>query len=306
MLNRETLQFRAELFHLVRSFFRQQWFVEVDTPIRQPVLLPESNIEPIPAGSWFLQCSPEQCMKRLLAAGSGNIFQICPCFRAKERGNRHLEEFTMLEWYRLDGDYVTVMEDCQQLVRFVLDGFKDNIRYREEISRSCFGTMSLDLPWERLSVTDAFDRYAPMSLDQALANQQFDEIISVDIEPRLGLERPTFLYDYPSQHASLARLKTDDKNVAERVELYINGMELANGFSELTDVKEQRNRFVEELAEIEQTRKTRERMPEKFLYELEHLNKAAGIAFGLDRLLMLLISAESIDEVVSFSIKDWD
>ena len=272
MLNRETLQFRAELFHLVRSFFRQQWFVEVDTPIRQPVLLPESNIEPIPAGSWFLQCSPEQCMKRLLAAGSGNIFQICPCFRAKELGNRHLEEFTMLEWYRLDGDYVNVMEDCQQLVRFVLDGFKDNIRYREEISRSCFGTMSLDLPWERLSVTDAFDRYAPISLDQALANQQFDEIISVDIEPRLGLERPTFLYDYPSQHASLARLKTDDKNVAE----------------------------------IEQTRKTRERMPEKFLYELEHLNKAAGIAFGLDRLLMLLMSAESIDEVVSFSIKDWD
>ena len=168
MLDPGGLQFRATLFRLVRSFFHTQGFLEVDTPIRQPVLLPESNITPVPSGSWFLQTSPEQCMKRLLAHGCENIFQICPCFREAERGARHLEEFTMLEWYRKGGDYRDLMEDCCALVRYILQGFKDQPCYRSVIDRSCFGTISVERDWVCLSVEEAFDRWSGPALSWSL------------------------------------------------------------------------------------------------------------------------------------------
>ncbi|MGA7276480.1 MAG: EF-P lysine aminoacylase EpmA [Desulfocapsaceae bacterium] len=307
MLTPEGLQFRAALFHLVRSFFSKRGFLEVDTPIRQPVLLPETNIVPLRAGNWFLQTSPEQCMKRLLAAGCENIFQICPCFRAEERGSRHLEEFTMLEWYRVASDYLELMSDCERLLRFVLNSLLEIGPCQPIVVDSYIAKMVIEQPWERLSVAEAFSRYASCSVAEALDQDRFDEVIAIEIEPRLGLGRPTFLFDYPARCASLARLKNDDPGLAERFELYIEGMELANGFSELTDAAEQRRRFAEELVKNEQSRKQAGGvMPERFLAELENLGRAAGIAFGLDRLLMLLMSADSIDEVVSFSPSDWD
>lgn len=305
MLNSHGLHIRAALFRLVRSFFHQQGFLEVDTPVRQPLLLPESNIVPIASDSWFLQTSPEQCMKRILAREAQNIFQICPCFRADERGARHLEEFTMLEWYRIDGDYSDLMADCQSLVLHVVESLLQQARHQEYVARSCFGTMALRADWERITVADAFSRWSPLPLSEALASDRFDEIVAINIEPHLGLEAPAFLFDYPAVCASLARLKEDDTSVAERFELYINGMELANGFSELTDGDEQRLRFEEELDRIERRDGVRPKMPENFLTDLGQLDRAAGIAFGLDRLLMLLMSAPSINEVVSFSPDDW-
>ena len=300
MLDLQGLQLRAALLRLVRKFFHQQGFLEVDTPIRQPVLLPESNIRPIHSGSWFLQTSPEQCMKRILARGKVNIFQICPCFRADERGSRHLEEFTMLEWYRIDGDYNDLMTDCQALLRYLKESLIATAEFRDTSAGSCIGTMPLETGWERITVAEAFIRWGSMTLDAALEADRFDELI-VEIEPHLGLSKPTFLYDYPAVCASLARLKEDDPNLAERFEFYINGIELANGFSELTDATEQRRRFEEELDRIEQRDGARPTMPEKFLEDLARLDRAAGIAFGLDRLLMLLMSADSIDDVVTFS-----
>lgn len=305
MLGPEGLHFRATFFHLIRSFFHTQGFLEVDTPIRQPVLLPESNITPVASGSWFLQTSPEQCMKRQLATGCDKIFQICPCFRAAERGTRHLEEFTMLEWYRKNGDYADLMDDCSGLVRYVLKAFKDQPQYRGHIDRSCFGTISVGHDWERISVAEAFSRWSSVPLAEALAEDLFDEIVTTEIEPRLGLKTPAFLYDYPAACASLARLKNDQHSLAERFELYIDGMELANGFSELTDAAEQRARFVKELATIARQSGRKQQMPEKFLADLERITKAAGIAFGLDRFLMLLRSASAIDEVISFTDDDW-
>ncbi len=305
MLDIRGLQFRAALFHLVRNYFRGQGFLEVDTPIRQPVLLPESNIIPIASGSWFLQTSPEQCMKRILAQGGQNIFQICPCFRADERGSRHLEEFTMLEWYRSDADYFDLMADCRALVSYVLEGLNQREQYRAIVARSCFGTMVVDKEWETVTVAEAFSRWGTMPLEEALHTMRFDEVIAIDIEPHLGLQSPTFLCDYPAECASLARLKKEDGDLAERFELYIAGLELANGFSELTDAHEQRSRFKEELDRIEQRDGAPPPMPEKFLADLDRLDRAAGIAFGLDRLLMLLLSASTIDEVVSLSANDW-
>ena len=305
MLDILGLQFRAALFHLVRSYFRGQDFLEVDTPIRQPVLLPESNITPIASGSWFLQTSPEQCMKRLLAREGQNIFQICPCFRADERGSRHLEEFTMLEWYRSDADYFDLMADCRAFLDYVLEGLNQQQKYGAIVARSCLGTMVVDQEWQTVTVAEAFSRWGKMPLEEALNSKRFDEVIAIDIEPHLGLQSPTFLYDYPAECASLARLKKEDANLAERFELYIDGLELANGFSELTDASEQRIRFEEELDRIEQRDGARPPMPEKFLADLDRLDRAAGIAFGLDRLLMLLLSVSTIDEVVSLSADDW-
>ncbi len=304
MLDLQGLKLRAALMRLVRTFFHQQGFLEVDTPVRQPVLLPESNIRPINSDSWFLQTSPEQCMKRILARGRANIFQICPCFRADEKGARHLEEFTMLEWYRIDGDYVDLMADCQALLRYLKESLTGQAEFRDTVAGSCIGTMPLEAEWERITVAEAFARWGSMPLAQVLDSDRFDEQI-VEIEPHLGLSRPTFLYDYPAVCASLARLKKDDLGLAERFEFYVSGMELANGFSELTDAAEQRQRFEEELDRIEQRDGTRPPIPEKFLEDLACLDRAAGIAFGLDRLLMLLLSADSINEAVSFSPEQW-
>jgi lysyl-tRNA synthetase class 2 len=167
--------------------------------------------------------------------------------------------------------------------------------------------MAVDQPWERLSVAEAFSQYASCSIEEALAQDRFDKVIVIEIEPRLGRGRPTLLFDYPARCASLARLKNDAPGLAERFELYIEGMELANGFSELTDATEQRGRFSEELDKMRQSHGELAGMvmPERFLADLKHLDRAAGIAFGLDRLLMLLMSADSIEEVVSFSPSDW-
>lgn len=304
MLDVEGLQLRAALFHAVRSFFDQNEFLEVDTPVRQPHILPESNIEPIPSGSWFLQTSPEQCMKRMLAAGCEKIFQICPCFRKDERGSRHLEEFTMLEWYRSGADYNDLMDDCRELLRFILETLAKRPEFREVIAGSWFGDVDIDAAWQKINVSEAIDMWGGMTIREALASDLFDEIISVDIEPRLGREVPAFLCDYPAECASLARLKEGDETVAERFELYIDGVELANGFSELTDSREQRKRFIAESDVIEKRTGVRRELPQKFLADLDKLDRAAGIAFGLDRLLMLLMSVGHIDRAISFSYDD--
>ncbi|MCG6931423.1 MAG: EF-P lysine aminoacylase GenX [Desulfofustis sp.] len=306
MLDIQGLRFRAALFHSIRTFFRSHDFLEVDTPVRLPLVLPESTIEPIPTGTWYLQPSPEQCMKRLLALGCEKLFQICPCFRAGERGRRHLEEFTMLEWYRRDADYQELMKDCRSLLRFVVDDLNGQREFHPTISRSWFGTGAVDRQWQRIGVAEAFAQWAPVPVGEALVSGRFDEIISIDIEPRLGREIPCFLCDYPAECASLALLNPDDPAVAERFELYIDGVELANGFSELTDSGEQRQRFRGELELIKKRGGRVQRMPEQFLADLDRVDRAAGIAFGLDRLLMLLQSAESIEAVVSFSPDDWD
>ncbi len=304
MLTVAGLHLRAALFRSIRRFFYEKGFLEVDTPVRVPVLLPERHITPIACDDWFLQPSPEQCMKRLLARGCRTIFQICPCFRAGERGSRHLSEFTMLEWYRVGGDYRDLMRDCEELVCFVLDDVTASDRFRQLLDLSFFQAEHVAPPWERLTVNQAFARYCPETMEQAVAADRFDELLVEYIEPHLGRSGPVFLVDYPAACASLARLRPDDESIAERFELYIDGMELANGFSELTDAVQQRARFDEELAAVEERDQHYRQMPETFLDDLSKLDAAAGIAFGLDRFLMVLLSVASIDQAVSFGPDD--
>jgi len=286
------LKERAALIQGTRSFFISQGFLEVETPIRIPSPAPEAHIEPERAGDWYLQTSPELCMKRLLAAGCTRIFQICKCFRRHERGDRHLPEMTMLEWYRAEADYRDVMSDCEGLLHSL-----ENCGILHGTNQA----IDLTPPWPRLTLHAAFERYAPISLDQALLDDCFEEVLVHDIEPHLGQKTPVFLYDYPASQASLSRLHPDNPALAERFELYINGVELANGFSELTDASEQRRRFRIEQKIISSLGRQPGPMPDPFLADLTRMPPAAGIALGIDRLVMLFTGASRIDQVVAFS-----
>jgi lysyl-tRNA synthetase class 2 len=296
---RDALHLRARLIQSIRHFFINHNFLEVETPLRIPAPAPEEHIEALPSGDWFLQTSPELCMKRLLAAGYPKIFQICKCFRADERGKLHLPEFTMIEWYAAGFDYRQLMDQCEEMIIAVAgdSGCDKNITRQGR-------QINMATPWERITVQDAFKKFAPITLDKALRQDKFDEILTEDVEPNLGCSKPTFLYDYPAKLGALARLKDSDQSVAERFELYIGGLELANGFSELTDSPEQRQRFEEALIIRAQKGYAKYQMPEKFLDSLENMPEAAGIALGIDRLAMLLANAATIDEVVSFAPED--
>ncbi|MGD0277990.1 MAG: EF-P lysine aminoacylase EpmA [Smithella sp.] len=295
----QTLQTRARLIQNIRLFFIHHGFLEVETPLRIPSPAPEENIEALPSGNWFLQTSPEICMKRLLAADYTRIFQISKCFRAAERGNKHLPEFTMLEWYVTQFDYHQLMDQCEEMIQTVAGdmGIAREFMWQNK-------KINLALSWERISVADAFLKYAPVTLEEALAQNEFDQILVDYIEPRLGISRPVFLYDYPAGLASLARLKENNPAISERFELYIGGLEIANGFSELTDAREQKQRFEEALKTRAAKNWARYTMPERFLLSLDALPPCAGIALGIDRLVMILADREKIDDVVAFTPED--
>ncbi len=285
----------------LRFFFQEKGYLEVDTPIRVPILLPESEIFPYASEGRWLQTSPELYMKRLLARGATQIFQICHCFRKEEIGRLHASEFTLLEWYHVGWNYLDLMRECEELVLALavacstfpgIVNQKNLLRDKKQVQ--------LAPPWHRISVDEAFSVYTSTTALDALAEDRFDEILVTEIEPYLGWDRPLFLYDYPVQLGSLARQKSGAPHLAERFELYCCGIELANGFSELVDAEEQRIRFSEELATMQGHVQPGE-MPESFLHDLAYLGDTAGIALGVDRLLMLFSGSSCLEDVVPFS-----
>jgi|WetSurMetagenome_2_1015567.scaffolds.fasta_scaffold02230_2 elongation factor P--(R)-beta-lysine ligase len=293
---RAHLEFRARILQSTRTFFLEQGFIEVQTPLLTPELAPEPHIEPISAGdNGLLITSPELYMKRLVVAGYQRIFQISPVFRRGERGRLHHPEFTLLEWYRADADYHVLQDDCRKLLDWVCKaaGRWPGWRYQGQ-------SLEIAGEWQTLSVRAAFRTFAGWDPVMEEDQTRFDTDLVEKVEPHLGFPRPCILQDYPKTQAALARLKPEDPSVAERFELYWAGIELANGFSELTDAREQRIRF-------EAARETRSTMgcplyplPETFLDSLAHLPPCAGIALGIDRLVMLLADAENLDQVVAF------
>ncbi|MFO7753258.1 MAG: EF-P lysine aminoacylase EpmA [Desulfobacteraceae bacterium] len=290
---------RAALIHAVRDFFIRNGYLEVQTPIRLPCLIPEAHIDPFESETWFLHASPELCMKRLMAKGHERIFQICQCFRKHERGTRHLPEHTLLEWYAEGMNYHDLMETLNSLIRHVADltGKGSVLEYQG-------AKVEITEELHKLQVKDAFSKYGTLGMEKALESGRFDEIISLDIEPCLGTDRPVFLYDFPASLGALARLKPENPEFAERFECYIAGLELANGFSELTDPKEQRSRFEKEISRRAGMNKSSARMPEKFLRDLSDMPDCAGAALGIDRLVMLFNNLDSIDDAVAFTPED--
>ncbi|MDD2465311.1 MAG: EF-P lysine aminoacylase EpmA [Desulfobulbus sp.] len=302
MLSARGLQQRSQLLQAMRSFFYERAYIEVDTPVRLPVLIPESNIIPFTSEGFFLQTSPELCMKRLLARGCDRIFQICHCFRKEELGRLHHSEFTMLEWYHKGWSYEELMVECEALICALAKSFASlKVGGIDNGHVLVCGERQVDLspPWERLSVAEAFQRYAAMAVDEVLAQDNFDEVLVTSVEPYLGTTKPTFLYDYPAVLGSLARRKPGGPHLAERFELYIAGVELANGFSELADADEQRQRFQQEIDRIHASG-GKAGLPEKFLADLPAMGECAGIALGVDRLFMLMIDGATLSDSLPF------
>ena len=275
-MNLACLSERARVLREIRAFFDARGFTEVETPVRIPAPAPEPHIDCPPSGDWFLRASPELQMKKLLAAGMERIYQIGPCFRAGEKGRRHSPEFTMLEWYRANADYLDIARDAEELLAEVLKRDRVNV--------------------QRITVREAYRRWAGWDPVEAWDQDCFDFDMATKIEPNLPKE-PLFLIDYPAPAASLARLKADDPRVAERWELYVDGIELANAFTELTDPVEQRRRF--ELAREERRAVGEADYPldEKFLDALARMPPSGGVALGVDRLVMLACGASSIADV---------
>ncbi len=269
--------------------------MEVETPVCLAEPIPEPHIQAVPAACGWLQTSPEIFMKELLSAGFAKIFQICRCFRAAERGRRHLPEFSMLEWYAAGQSYSDLMHTCEALL--------EQIRTDLSLPAACTWqghTIQTTPPWPRLRVAEAFSRFGGQSMEGALAQGAFDEIMGLSIEPQLGLSRPVFLCDYPAETALLAHPKPQEPELAQRFELYMAGLEICNGCTELADAKLQQKRLEAELERRSKAALPLTPPPARFLKALETMPEAAGCALGIDRLVMLLTDSAEIDEVVPF------
>jgi elongation factor P--(R)-beta-lysine ligase len=290
------LKRRALVFEAIRAFFKEHDFLEVDTPIRAPAIAPEPNITPFESEGWFLAASPELHMKRLLAAGYSKLYQFSHCFRKGERGLWHNPEFIMLEWYRKGVGYLSIIQDMEQMVLYTAErlGTGHIIHYQGR-------DIDITPPWPRVMVRDAYIKEAAWNPVLDYDPARFDVDFIARVLPSFSPLRPTVLLDYPAPAASLARLKPEDNQVAERVEVFIGGLELANAFSELTDAREQAARFKEATDEIKRERGKNMPLPEKFLESVTRLPDCGGIALGMDRLVMLFCDAPTIDDVMAFT-----
>jgi lysyl-tRNA synthetase class 2 len=292
------LECRALIYDVIRAFFRSEGFLEVETPLQVPTVAPEKYITPFIVNGWFLSTSPELHMKRLLAAGYGKIFQICHCFRKNEQGQLHNPEFTMLEWYRVGADYMQIIRDTERLVLSIASKLRlgKTIRYQGR-------EINLVSPWPRIKVSQAFINSAGWDPFDRLDEERFDVDLVEKVIPGFNPLRPTVLLDYPVAMASLSRIRRGKPPVAERAEVFIGGLELANIYSELTDVAEQERRFKQELDSIALKGGSNIAMPQRFLDAVAILPECGGVALGIDRLVMLFCDAASIDKVTAFP---WD
>lgn len=329
---RELLVLRSHMLQAIREYFVEQRVMEADVPqlVARPDLEPTIElfatelIQPKETYQGFLIPSPEFHLKQLLAAGSGDIYWLGHCFRNQEPiSNRHNPEFSMLEWYRLGMDYFDLMNDCQNLIKFVVHRFHQQ-QFLESSDYLHYHHLKINLAgdWERLSVAEAFTKFADIESEVLFDEQQlldaaknkgytidqtttydevFYQILLQEIEPHLGKNKPTFLYDYPTSQAALAKIKASDDRVAERFELYIGGMELTNAFSELTNWQEQERRLNEQQQYRRDHHQSTWPVDDQFIAALKQgLPACAGISLGVDRLLMLLSNRESIMEVLQF------
>ena len=293
---REALVFRHRMMAEIRRFFDSRGYIEVDCPIRIPTPALELHIDAIPAGGQWLRTSPEFHLKRLLSAGYPKIYHLGPCFRANERGSRHSEEFTMLEWYRADAGYIDILADTKALIGALAGELLDRTHLSWQGDR-----VDLLPLWELLTVSDVFLEYAGWDPVTHWDADRFDLDLVEKVEPSLPRDRPVVLKDYPAEAAALARLCAGDVSRAERWELYIGGLELANAYSELVDPVEQRARFEACAGEREALGKEAYAIDEAFMAAMESgMPASGGIALGVDRLLMLFLDETDIGRVRPF------
>ncbi len=283
------LTLRSNLLHRLRAFFHARSFLEVETPVRLIAPAPEEHIDAEPSGDLFLRTSPELHMKQLVAAGYPRIVQIGPCFRRGERGDRHHPEFTMLEWYRAGTGYLGILDDARDLLRDLATATG---------AGHATGVLA---DWLILPVADAFQTWAGWDPTAHFDAERFDLDLVDHVEPNLPRNRAVVLIDYPIQAGALARRKPNAPHLAERWELYLGGLEIANAYSELTDPAEQAARFADATKARDARGKTMYPAATEFLHALtQGLPPCGGIALGIDRLLMAFSGAASLDAVIAF------
>lgn len=297
----DTLARRAAIVRALRATLDADGFTEVETPVRIPAPANEEYIDCPDSGRAFLRASPELQMKRLLCAGCDRIYQIGPCFRTGERGNRHNPEFTMLEWYRANAGSGDVLQDLVAMCAAAARAVHGAERFQAAGPDGPWTDFSPGA-WEVIPVREAYRRWAGWDPIESYDATRFEDDMALVIEPALPKGHPVVLRGYPAAAASLARLTPDDSRIADRWEAYCDGVELCNAFGELTDAAEQRRRF-EATATFRAT--IRHALPypldEDFLSALEHgMPPSGGAALGVDRLCMALLGARAIDEVRAF------
>ncbi len=328
---RARMEKRAVIVTAVRGFFRSEGFLECETPTvvavpgMEPYLDPfQTSVTRVDRKTFpaHLITSPEYAMKKLLAGGLEKIFEITRAYRNGEPWDGgHNPEFTMIEWYRANADYTAIMSDTERMVSAVarIVTGSERIQYQGR-------EIDLASPWERMTVAEAFERFVGIDLGYGIddlewfraavaskdvmlqPNDSFDDVFFKiflrDVEPKLGTTHPVILYEYPRSMAALARIKSSDPRYAERFEAYCGGMELCNAFSELNDIAEQRRRLEEERVLRRALGKEDYGLDEKFLQAVGMMPLSAGIALGIDRLVMLLTDAATISDVLFFPAQD--
>jgi lysyl-tRNA synthetase class 2 len=293
----ESLQSRDALSQRIRAFFHAEGFDEVETPLVLKTPCMELHIDAIPSGDGFLRTSPELCHKKLLAQGAEKIFEIGKCFRQGEQGALHNPEYTMLEWYRTGSDYITALEDTKRLLIAVVAGVD---RGKTRPADASTEEMDFCNPWKIFTVVEAFEEFAGWNPVESFDADRFDLDLVEKVEPSLPKDCPVVLKDYPAELCALARLKPGNPKIAERWELYLGGVEIANAYSELTDPVEQRARFEHCGEQRRALGKTVYPIDEEFIDCLKTMPEASGVALGVDRLLMILLGAKNLDAVLPF------
>lgn len=296
---------RMNFFQQIRNYFYENDFIEVETPIRIKFPAPESNIETFRSEDRFLIASPELQMKLLIMAEYEKIFQIVRCFRKEKTSSLHQTEFTMLEWYRTGSDIEELMVDCENLIKNEINlilNFLKKEKSHEIDARKCEKLFSsIKYPFEKIEIKDIYHDLAGWDPTSIYDPMRFDIDMVTKIEPFLKTKPAVFLMGYPYYQASLARLRDESKTIAQRFELYLNGVEIANAFDELTDGHEQEKRFLEELKIREEKGMNKYELDNRFIENLKKgMPKTSGIALGIDRLIMTLLCKNSLDEVILF------
>jgi lysyl-tRNA synthetase class 2 len=306
----EVLRLRARMLRETRDYFAEQGVMEVETPALARATVTDVHLASLAtrvagSGDYYLQTSPEYAMKRLLAAGSGDIFQIARVFRDGERGTLHNPEFTIIEWYRIGFDADALMDDVARLITRLVSPHRALRPAERQTYRSAFRSIAgvdplvCDPEQLRACLREhgvALPVPPPQEPDDCL-----DLLMSTLVSPRLGSGRLTFIHDYPASQAALARVRVEDPRVAERFELYLDGVELANGFHELSNPSEQRERFNRDLAQRRLRALPTPPLDERLLAALTAgLPDCSGVAVGFDRVVMAAARVRGIDQAIAF------
>lgn len=308
----EALKARAKMYQRIRQFFAERDVMEVETPILSQAGVTDVHLASVPAlrhvqgqqHTHYLQTSPEFAMKRLLASGSGAIFQICKVFRDDEHGRKHNSEFTMLEWYRPAFSLSDLMHETSDLLNVCLADRFSELRPMVLSYKHAFQDR-LDINPLQATLQQLKDTAHRVGLNLDLGNDRLaymDLLFSHMVEPSLGFDTPVFLTDFPPEMASLAKVKTDEdgEQVAARFEVYIEGLELANAYDELIDAEVLRQRFTADNAERTAQGLTVMPIDEHLLAALPHMPECSGIALGIDRLLMVAQNKLKLEQVITF------